>query len=156
MALWTLHRAERDAVANRPFTTKTRLRFGAALTLLVVSWATLHLWQPSRFVIVNTSPSVPVGIYIRAEPDDAEYLSFCVSQTDINAGRADERFCTVEGKEGVSILKHIHARRADGSYWVLGDHPRALDSRSLGWVSLEKIKNFWKNGPNCVNAWSIN
>jgi hypothetical protein len=132
-------------VANRPFTTKTRLRYGAALTLLVVSWATLHLWQPSRFVIVNLSPSVPVGIYMRAEPDDAEYLSFCVSQADIEAGRAGERFCTVEGKKGVTILKRIHTRRSDGSYWVLGDHTRALDSRSLGWIKRKQTVEFWKS-----------
>ena len=114
---------------------------------LALCWATLHTWPPSRFVIVNTSPSVPIGIYLRAAPDGAEYVSFCVRQADIDAGRAGERFCTVEGKKGVTILKRIEARRADGSYWVLGDHPRALDSRSLGWISDEQVREYWESIP---------
>ena len=93
-------------------------------------------------IIGNASPSVPRGLYLKASPDHASHITFCLGDRhrDIRTGPA---LCSPETPDAPHILKRIAARHADGSLTVAGDTPRALDSRYLGPIRHQDIRGWW-------------
>lgn len=94
-------------------------------------------------VIGNASPSVPRGLYTRAEPEVATYVTFCLGNGNALSALSS-RFCTAGSPDGVRILKRIAGRRPDGRLVVAGDTPLSLDSRFLGPVAPEDIRGWWQ------------
>lgn len=93
-------------------------------------------------IIGNASSSVPRGLYLRADPDRASYVTFCLGNRHKGL-QVGSDLCSPDRPDGKRIIKRIVLRIADGSLTVAGDTPRALDSRFLGPVHPDEIQGWW-------------
>ena len=93
-------------------------------------------------VIVNTSASVPVGLYAAAAPASATFVTFCLPRLPPEV-RHDPAFCTPERPAGRPVLKRVHAVTARGVV-VGGDRPDALDSRLFGPLEPALVRGWWR------------
>lgn len=109
----------------------------AAVTLLAV----IGIAASSGLLLGNATTSVPRGLYRKAPPDAATYVTFCLGHRHAAADWY-LRFCSPDAPDGPRILKRIGERR-DGQLVVEGDGPFALDSRVLGPVSEDEIRGWW-------------
>lgn len=91
------------------------------------------------WIIGNPSPSVARGLYVRAAPEAATHVSFCLGER-----RLPLPLCANHAPDAPRILKRIKARHPDGSLSVQGDTPRALDSRLIGPVAADDIRGWWR------------
>ena len=94
-------------------------------------------------VLGNASPSVPRGLYVRAMPETATYVTFCLG-TRHTPLPFSPRFCAPGAPAARQIIKRIAERRADGTLIVEGDTPASLDSRILGPIAPEDIRGWWR------------
>ncbi len=101
----------------------------------IAAWAGLLLG--------SASGSVPPGVYLRAAPADATYVTFCLAERHRGAEYCPH-FCSPDHPDGTTILKRIAARHADGGLSVSGDTPRALDSRVLGRIDRSEVRSWWR------------
>ena len=111
---------------------------GSVVALL----AAIGLAASAGLMLGNATPSVPPGLYLKADPADATYVTFCVGRRH-GAAEWYGHFCSPDNPAGVPILKRI-VGRGDGNVIVAGDVPRALDSRVLGPVRLNEIRGWWR------------
>ena len=85
----------------------------------------------------NRTASHPIGIYrlVDQAPDVGLYAQFCIPATRAELPPLDEVYvspCTLD-KQGHPLLKRIvRIDKASDAYFVLGDHPKSLDSRIFG------------------------
>lgn len=95
----------------------------------------------------NVSSSVPAGLYVKASPDQATFVTFCL--TDRQSGQPFyKRFCSPDAPGKIRILKRIETRHADGSLTVRGDKPRSIDSAIVGRVQPDQMQGYWRHfGP---------
>lgn len=102
----------------------------------------IGLAASAGLILGNVTTSVPMGIYLRADPDRATYVTFCLGERH---GGAEwyQHLCSPDDADGVRILKRVRERRGD-SVIVEGVAPRALDSRVLGPVRLDEIRGWWR------------
>lgn len=104
--------------------------------------ASLDIAGRRGWINANQSGSVPVGLYIKASPDGAAYVSFCLTKRhSVFAFYA--RYCSPDNPDGKRIIKRIVERRADGSLVVQGDIEFAIDSKVLGSIDPYQIRGFW-------------
>ena len=108
-----------------------------AVTLL----AAIGIAASTGLLLGNATTSVPRGLYVRAAPDAATYVTFCLGRRHAAADWY-RNFCSPDEPDGVPILKRIGQRRACNVI-VEGDGPRALDSRVLGHVREDEIRGWW-------------
>ena len=111
---------------------------GSAVALL----AAIGLAASAGLILGNATTSVPRGIYLKADPSDATYVTFCLGERHAAAAWYG-RFCSPDDPDGVRILKRLGERRGDAMI-VEGDVPHALDSRVLGPVRLHEIRGWWR------------
>ena len=115
------------------------LRIAALLSApLLILGAANH----AGLVIGNISPSVPRGLYLKASPDRATHLTFCLN-SDHRSILTYSVLCSPDTPDAPQILKRITTRHADGSLTVQGDTPLSLDSRYLGTIRPEDVRNWW-------------
>ncbi len=95
---------------------------------------------------LNLSPSV-VGMVFRI--DDAaeilvgDYVSFCLPTPLASLpvmATATVPVC-MQDQRGVPLLKRVAVIDDDGSLFVLGEHPKSLDSRVFGWIDRQAIRH---------------
>ncbi|WP_419738631.1 hypothetical protein [Ruegeria sp.] len=110
------------------------------VTCLLLALGTLN--RTGR-VIGNASPSVPRGLYLRADPDRATYVTFCLGHRH-HTVRSHATLCAPGSPDAPRILKRIAARHEGGRLTVAGDTARALDSRILGPLAPEQIRGWWR------------
>lgn len=92
--------------------------------------------------LVNTTPSVPVGIYVAAPPAGAGFVSFCLPSLPRTV-RHDPGICREGRPEGRPVLKRLEARSERGLI-LSGDRPDALDSRLFGPLSPALVRGYWR------------
>ena len=98
-----------------------------------------HLAADRGWIIGNASASVPRGLYIRADPGEARYVTFCLGDRALPLP-----VCSNNAPDAARVLKRIAARQPDGSLIVTGDTPTALDSRLIGPVAPPPIRGWWR------------
>ena len=108
-----------------------------AALLLIIGGA-----NRAGLVIGNASPSVPPGLYLKASPERASHVTFCLGLRHRGLWTWPD-LCSPETPDAPQILKRIATRHADGSLTVEGDTPRALDSRYLGPIRHQEIRGWW-------------
>ena len=113
-----------------------------ALVLLIVLTGITEFAVSRGLIIGNATPSVPRGLYLRANPDQATYVTFCLGIRHRGVWTYPE-LCTPDTPDATRILKRISLRNPDGSLTVGGDTPNALDSRFLGPIRPEEIRGWW-------------
>ena len=120
-----------------------RLHLRPWMAVLLVLSASLaagtHLLADRGWIIGNASASVPRGLYIRADPGTARYVTFCLGDRALPLP-----VCSDDTPGGPRVLKRIATRRPDGSVIVTGDTPTALDSRIIGPVARQDIRGWWR------------
>lgn len=112
----------------------------AILAAVLLSGIGLAAW--SGLLLGNATTSVPRGFYVRAGPDTATYVTFCLGRRH-GAAERYRHFCSPDNPDGLRILKRIGERR-ERQVMVEGDGPRALDSRVLGPVRMDEIRGWWR------------
>ena len=110
---------------------------GAAVAL-----AGIGIAASSGLILGNATTSVPRGIYLRADPEVATYVTFCLGKRH-GSGEWYRYLCSPDDPDGVRILKRVRERRG-AEVIVEGDVPRALDSDALGPVRLDEIRGWWR------------
>ena len=104
--------------------------------------AALGLAASGGLIMGNATTSVPRGLYLRADPDVATYVTFCLGERH----RSREWYkclCSPDDPDGLRILKRVRERNRDVVI-VDGDGRRALDSRALGPVRLDEVRGWWR------------
>ena len=118
---------------------KLTLRIAVLLSVpLLIIGAANH----GGLIIGNISPSVPRGLYLKSSPDRASHVTFCLN-SDHRGILTYPLLCSPDTPAAPQVLKRIATRHADGSLTVQGDTPRSLDSRHLGAIRPEDIRNWW-------------
>ena len=112
---------------------------GAAISAAL--FAGIGLAASWGLVLGNASTSVPRGLYVRAAPDKATYVTFCLGERH-RSGAWYGHLCSPNDPDGVRILKRVGEMR-EGNLIVEGDEPRALDSRVLGPIRAAEIRGWW-------------
>lgn len=90
------------------------------------------------YLASNVTASAPAGIYIR--DDGGDFATFCLSDTQ--AQTYGTVYCSPSNPEGRRILKPLIETRDDG-LWVQSTHPNGLDSRLLGLIPFEQVRQRW-------------
>ncbi len=116
--------------------------FGAVVLAVGITLVLPYASLQTSGVMLNTSGSVPTGLYRASAPDTAPYVSFCLRRKH-RVFRFYPRYCSPDNLEARQILKRIVTRRADGALRVAGDLPNAIDSRILGHIRPEQQRGFW-------------
>ena len=80
---------------------------GSVVALL----AAIGLAASAGLILGNATPSVPRGLYLKADPADATYVTFCLGRRH-GAAEWYGHFCSPDNPAGVPILKRI-AERGD-------------------------------------------
>lgn len=125
-------------IATELFPRAALFAVGGAVGVL----AAIGLAASVGLILGNATTSVPRGLYLKADPADATYVTFCLGHRH-GAAEWYGNFCSPDNPAGVRILKRI-AERPIGNVIVAGDLPRALDSRVLGPVRLNEIRGWWR------------
>lgn len=112
-----------------------------AIAGAIVLLSTIGLAASAGLILGNVTTSVPRGLYVRAGPDRATYVTFCLGERH-RPGEWYHHFCSPDDPDGVRILKRVVERLGDAVI-VEGDAPRALDSRVLGPVRLTEVRGWW-------------
>ena len=116
-----------------------RILLGAALFVAVLTG--IGLAAACGLVLGNAGASVPRGLYLKAAPDKATYVTFCLGERHRSDGWYGH-LCSPDDPGGLQILKRVSERRK-GQVIVEGDGPRALDSRILGPIRADEIRGWW-------------
>ena len=116
--------------------------FGALMLALCITLVLPYASIQTGGIMLNTSGSVPTGLYRAAAPEDATYVSFCLRRKH-RVFRFYPRYCSPDRAQDRQVLKRIVNRRADGALQVRGDLPNAIDSRILGHIRPEQQRGFW-------------
>ena len=115
------------------------LLFGAACLSALLAAIWMAAW--SGLILGNATTSVPRGLYRKAAPDAATYVTFCLGERH-RPGAWYRHFCSPDRPDGVPILKRVGEWRGNRII-VEGDGPRALDSSVLGPVRVDEIRGWW-------------
>lgn len=114
----------------------------AAAILSAALLSAIGLATGAGLILGNASTSVPPGLYRKADPAAATYVTFCLGARH-GTGPWYGFFCSPDDPDGVRILKRIGERR-NGHVIVEGDGPRPLDSHVLGPIRLDEIRGWWR------------
>ena len=123
------------------------LRFLSARNKLIVAVVALPiiLAAAAMFrdqVVLNTGGSAPVGFYIAVDPSDAENVTFCLPPLP-HGVRFDPVLCSPAYPNGRPVIKRV-ARVKDGSVYVRGNTPFALDSNLFGALDSTLVRGWWR------------
>ncbi len=94
-------------------------------------------------LLVNVSPSAPIGIYVMTDPTDAEFVTFCLPKLPASIMH-DPALCSPRNPEGIHVIKRI-AEVIDRSMVVMGDGPSPLDSRVFGPLLVDDVRGYWRS-----------
>ena len=114
--------------------------FGAAVAVALLSG--IGLAASAGLILGNATTSVPRGFYLKADPERAAYVTFCLGARHRGA-EWYPYICSPDDPDGVRILKRVRERRGDAVI-VEGDGPRAFDSRILGPVRHDELRGWWR------------
>lgn len=95
---------------------------------------------------INLSPSVGGLIFWidgRVALAVGDYVSFCLPMRLASVpamAKATVPVC-MKDQEGAALLKRVSRIDADGNLFVLGEHPKSLDSRVFGWISAKAVQH---------------
>ncbi|MDE2772166.1 MAG: hypothetical protein OXI46_00455 [Gemmatimonadota bacterium] len=92
--------------------------------------------------LVNTTSSVPIGIYVSAPSAEAGFVSFCLPSLPRTV-RHNPEICHDGQPDGRPVLKRLKARLERGLI-LRGDRPDALDSRLFGPLSPNLVRGYWR------------
>lgn len=112
---------------------------GAASVAMALS--AIGVAASSGLLLANATTSVPRGLYRKADPAAATYVTFCLGERHRTAAWYGH-LCSPDDPEGVPVLKRV-AEVREGHVIVEGDGRDALDSRILGPVRLEEVRGWW-------------
>ena len=132
----------RRRTLNTPRTALLR-RFLLCTSLLSGILLVIGAAHHTGLIIGNATPSVPRGLYLRASPDRATYVTFCLGTRHRGVWTYPD-LCSPDTPDGLRILKRIAVRHGNGSLTVDGDTQRALDSRFLGTIRSSEIRGWWR------------
>ncbi len=113
---------------------------GVVATVAIL--AAVGIAASAGLILGNASTSVPRGLYRKAGPDAATYVTFCLGARHRSAAWY-RHFCSPDDPDGLWILKRV-AEIREGHVKVEGDGPRPLDSRVLGPIRAEEIRGWWR------------
>ena len=95
---------------------------------------------------LNLSPSVG-GVVFRiddaAEISVGDYVSFCMPKPLASVpimATATVPVC-MQDQRGAPLLKRVAVIDEHGKLFVLGEHPKSLDSRVFGWIDRQAIRH---------------
>ena len=121
-------------------TAERALLVAAAATVLLASVAGVAGFR------LNLSPSVG-GVVFRiddgAEISVGDYVSFCMPKPLASVpimATATVPVC-MQDQRGRPLLKRVAVIDGDGNLFVLGEHPKSLDSRVFGWIDRQAIRH---------------
>ncbi len=114
---------------------------GPLIAVLVLTLG-VGLVSARNHLILNGTPSVPVGFYAASSPDNATFVTFCLPP--LPAGiRHDPAVCTWSQPQGRPVLKRLVATTHRG-FRLCGDTANALDSRLFGPLPPELVRGYWQ------------
>ena len=93
-------------------------------------------------LLVNVSPSAPIGIYVMTDPTDAEFVTFCLPKLTVSIMH-DPVLCSPRNPEGIPVIKRI-ADTLHRELIVTGDGPSPLDSRVFGPLPFDDVRGYWR------------
>lgn len=95
---------------------------------------------------LNLSQSVG-GVVFRiddaAEISVGDYVSFCIPKPLASVpvmAMATVQVC-MQDQRGAPLLKQVAVIDEHGNLFVLGEHPKSLDSRLFGWIDRQAIRH---------------
>ncbi len=112
----------------------------AALMLVCACIAAMALGRDR--LLINTSQSVPPGLYVRADPSAAGFVTFCLPELPAWV-KHDRSLCGVDNPPGTPVIKRIIAE-VDQGVILRGGGTFALDSRVFGPLPRDRIVGFWR------------
>lgn len=118
-------------------------RLGGYAFASVAIMALLYAFGPKNLLTFNATNSVPVGIYLKASPERARYVTFCLKSEHV-LFNFYERFCSPDHPEGPKIIKRVFHRWQDGGVTVEGDTFNAIDTRLIGKVYPSQVRGYWR------------
>lgn len=95
---------------------------------------------------LNLSPSVG-GLIYWIDDDVAlavgDFVSFCLPMrlASVPAMATATVPVCMQDQEGAPLLKRVFRIDRDGNLFVLGEHPKSLDSRVFGWIDHESVQH---------------
>ena len=125
-----LGRRDRPVLCMSPLIGVLVLVLGAGLVI-----ARNHL-------ILNETPSVPVGLYAASSPDTATFVTFCLPPLPAGV-RHDPAVCTWSRPHGRPVLKRLMATTHRGLH-LRGDTANALDPRLFGPLPKKLVRGYWR------------
>ena len=127
-------------ILRKPVLTQSELRIVA---VSIAAAASLIACAASGLILINDSPSAPIGLYARTLPfQTPTYVSFCLPQK-LKDTTFYDMACSPDRPDHTHILKAIDQTDPARGYWVTSPHPQALDSRRIGWVAQNQVIGFW-------------
>ena len=117
------------------------LYIGPLIGVLVLALGA-GLVSARNHLILNGTPSVPVGLYAASSPDNATFVTFCLPQLPA-AVRHDPAVCSWSQPQGRPVLKRLMATTHRGLH-LCGDPDNALDSRLFGFLPVELVRGYWR------------
>ena len=121
--------------------TRAAVFIPAALMLVCACIASVSLGRDR--LLINTSRSVPPGLYVRADPSAAGFATFCLPELPAWVEH-DRALCSVDNPSGTPVIKRVVAK-VDQGVILRGDGRFALDSRVFGPLSHDRILGFWRS-----------
>mgnify|MGYP001035199153 FL=1 len=105
--------------------------------------ALIYAFGPKNLLTFNMTGSVPVGIYMKASPERARYVSFCLKDEHV-LFTFYEQFCSPDNPERPAIIKRLFHRWQDGGFTVEGDTLNAIDTRLIGKIYPSQVRGYWR------------
>jgi type IV secretory pathway protease TraF len=109
--------------------------------VLVLLLLVLGLETRTDLFVYSPSPSVEHRLFVRAfrPPSLFDYVVFCAPQEASRLlrehGYPSHPRCP---DEGVRLIKQVAVTRPGGLF-VLGSHPRSVDSWTFGWIAVSDV-----------------
>lgn len=117
------------------------LHAGPLIGMLVLALGA-GLVSARNHLIMNGTPSVPVGLYAASSPDNATFVTFCLPPLSASISH-DPVLCTWSQPHGKPVLKRLVAKTDRGLH-LCGDSANALDSRLFGPLPPELVRGYWQ------------
>ena len=104
-----------------------------SLTSLAIAFAivlfVLSLIGHYNLVVINISPSVPIGIYIRTKKKNAQYVAFSKKAIKKNSHKIP--FSTL-----VKKYRFVN----ENEVYVYGTHPHSITSKHIGFIPVSHLR----------------
>lgn len=115
----------------------------ACVGIVFVATSCLAFMMQFEYIVVNLTPSVAPGIYLKTPASNATHVTFCLAPEHKSFGFYGH-FCSPDNPENTRVLKAVEIRQNDKSLIVKGRGDRPIDSHILGPISKPQIVQFYR------------